>query len=280
MTDEPNLTEDQKRVLDALMTAKEAGAPGLSADELAERLEMAEDDVCRHLQALAGFGFAGPKVLGRPAFDPEQPNSPMPPCRRCGKPADGLDHLCTRCRAIWACDRLVYDLTNALEHFLEARWSPLEHDRPHPAHYLTKPDFDGDPEYHLQQITAAHSQLAAAACQLVKLAMPPDLSAKAETPYEPFWREIDEPIEPFDGIHAAIEWGYAEVSSTQPIRCNRFHMGHLKGLVERREVLIPGETPQPHEVAQQGDPGGRPWMQLTPDGVQDLLEYDSDAEGG
>jgi hypothetical protein len=204
--------------------------------------------------------------------------SPMPPCRGCGKPADGLDHLCTRCRAIRACDQLVNDLTNALECFLDNRWSPHEYDRPRPAYYHTMPNFDGDPVQHLQQITAAHTQLAAATSRLVKLAMPPDLRAKAATPYKPFWWTSDESPEEFDGIHAAIEWGYAKVSSTQPIECNRLRMGYLKDMVERREVLIPGETPQSHEVAQPGEPGSRPWMRLTPDGAQALIEYDSDAE--
>ena len=37
--------------------------------------------------------------------------SPMPPCRRCRKSADGLDHLSTRWRAIVARDQLCDNLT-------------------------------------------------------------------------------------------------------------------------------------------------------------------------
>jgi hypothetical protein len=80
-----------------------------SDEELSEQLEMDKDGVRRHLQALADLGFVSRDALDCPASDPQQPESPMPPCRRCGKPADGLDHLCTRCRAIWACDQLVKD---------------------------------------------------------------------------------------------------------------------------------------------------------------------------
>lgn len=201
----------------------------------------------------------------------------MPQCRRCGKSADGLDHLCTRCRAIWSCDQLVNDLTNALECLLDNR-APHEYERPRPAFYHAKPNFDGDEKRYLQQISAARIQLAAAASRLVKLAMPPDLRAKAETPYKPFWWGPDDYPDEFDGIHAAIEWGYAKVSSTDPIDCNRLALGHLKDMVERREVLIPCEEPQPHELAQPGEPGARPWMGLTAKGVQDLAQYDNDED--
>jgi len=54
--------------------------------------------------------------------------------------------------------------------------------------------------------------------------------------------------------------------------------GHLKDMVERREVLIPGEHPQPHEVADPNDPDARPWMGLTAKGVQDLAHYDNDED--
>ena len=62
------------------------------------------------------------------------------------------------------------------------------------------------------------------------------------------------------------------------IECNRLALGHLKDMVERREVLIPGEEPQPHELAQPGEPGAKPWMGLTPEGAQALMEYDNDED--
>jgi hypothetical protein len=126
---------------------------------------------------------------------------------------------------------------------LDNRWSPHEYEQPRPSYYHAGPNFDGDQKRYVQQIAAAHTQLAAAASRLVKLAMPPDLRAKAETPYKPHWYGPDDYPEEFDGIHAAIEWGYAKVSSTQPIKCHRLALGHLKDMVERREVLIPGEEP-------------------------------------
>jgi hypothetical protein len=240
MTDEPNLTEDQERVMIALGKAMKEGAPGLLDKELAERLEMNEDEVRRHLQALADIGFVGRDVLGRPASDPEQPESPMPPCRRCGKPADGLDHLCTRCRAIWACDHLVDDLTNALENFLDARWSPHEYDQPRPAYYLTRPNFDGDPEYHMHQIAAAQTQLAAAASRLIKLAMPAGLRTKAEPSYSPYYRPDDDPEE-FGGFCAAIDWGFAGASDPEPIECRRVLRHYFVDMVQRGEAFLPGD---------------------------------------
>src|ERR1700758_4076203 len=97
------------------------------------------DELRDQLQALFDRG-----LLDRDFLDFSAPTeNPMPPCRRCGKPADGLDYLCTRCRAIWACDQLVNDLTNALECFLENRWAPHEYERPRPAYYHTGPNFDG-----------------------------------------------------------------------------------------------------------------------------------------
>jgi hypothetical protein len=121
MTDKPDITEDQKRVVIALGKAWEEGAPGLTDEALAEQLGMDKDELRDHLQALIDRGFVGREVLSRSAPDPERPESPMPPCRRCGKPADGLDHLCTRCRAIWACDHLVKDLTDEWHHRARTR---------------------------------------------------------------------------------------------------------------------------------------------------------------
>ena len=285
MTDEPDLTEIQERVMEALGNQMmEPGfdpsvSGGISDEELARQLGLTVEQVREAMRGLVELGFARSEPAPPPARDIEDPwPSPMPQCRRCGKPADGLDHLCTRCRAIRACDRLVNDLTSALECFLDNRWAPHEYEQPRPAYYHTRPNFDGDQKEHLQQIAAAHTQLAAAASRLVKLAMPPDLRAKAETPYRPFWWGPDDYPEEFDGIHAAIEWGYAKVSSTHPIECNRLALGHLKDMVEQREVLIPGEEPQPHEVAQPGEPSGKPWMGLTPEGAQALMEYDNDED--
>jgi hypothetical protein len=287
MTNEPEISEIQMRIMEMLMIqTREAefnpsASGGLSDERLAEQLGISVDKIQEAIEELVDRGLID--TCTEPAREPnrniENPwPSPMPPCRRCGKPDDGLDHLCTRCRAIWAWDQLVNDLTNALENFLDNRWAPHEYGRPRPAHYHTKPNFDGDHKQHLEQITTVHAQLASAASRLVKLAMPLELRAKAETAYKPFWWGADDSSDEFDGIHAAIEWGYAKVSSTQPIECNRLAVGHLKDMVERREVLIPGETPRSDELAQPGEPQGRPWTRLTPDGAQALIEFDSDAE--
>jgi hypothetical protein len=287
MTDEPDITELQTRILEALaVQIQEANfnpsvSAGISDEKLARQLGVSTEKLQEAMQDLIDRGFitreSQPERPAPRTIDDPWP-SPLPPCRRCGKASDGLDHLCTRCRAIWACDELVRDLTSALECFLDNRWAPHEFEQPRPAYYHTRPNFDGDQKEHLQQIAAAHTQLAAAASRLVKLAMPPELRAKAEAPYKPFWWGPDDYPDEFDGIHAAIEWGYAKVSSTHPIECNRLALGHLKDMVEQREVLIPGEEPQPHELAQPGEPSGKPWMGLTPEGAQALVEYDNDED--
>jgi hypothetical protein len=287
MTDEPDITEIQTRIMEALaVQSQEANfnpsvSAGISDDKLAWRLGISTEKLQEAMQDLIDRGFIKTEQQPeRPAprnIDDPWP-SPMPQCRRCGKASDGLDHLCTRCRAIWACDQLVNDLTNALECFLDNRWSPHEYEQPRPAYYHAKPNFDGDQKRYVQQIVAAHTQLATAASRLVKLAMPPELRAKAETAYKPYWYGPDDYPDKFDGIHTAIEWGYAKVSSTHPIECHRLALGHLKDMVERREVLIPGEHPQPHEVADPNDPDARPWMGLTAKGVQDLAKYDNDED--
>jgi len=214
----------------------------------------------------------------KPPSDPEQPNSPMPPAAAAGSRPTAW----TTC--VHGAGRSGHVTTWSTTS--PTRWRTFSTPAGHRMNTTSRgrptttpsPNFDGDPDYHHQQITAAQNQLAAAASQLVKLAMPPDLRVKAETPYKPFWWGPDESPREFDGIHAAIEWGYAKVSSPQPIECNRLAVGHLKDMVERREVLMPGETPQSHEVAWPGEPGGWPWMELTQAGAQALIEYDGDVE--
>jgi hypothetical protein len=147
VTDEPDITETQKRILDALMIqAQEANfdptvSAGISDEKLARQLGINVEEVQEAVHGLVDLGFIGTKTepAGEPARNVDDPwPSPMPQCRRCGKPSDGLDHLCTRCRAIWACDQLVNDLTNSLECFLENRWAPHEYEQQRPAYYHTK----------------------------------------------------------------------------------------------------------------------------------------------
>jgi AraC-like DNA-binding protein len=178
MTDEPDLTESQKRVLIAMAKAYEEGAPHLTDEDLAQQLGMSEDELQREIQGLVDLGFIGSAVMNPDTGDVR----PMPPCRRCGKSADGLDHLCTRCRAIVACDQLCDNLTNALENFLYARWAPHEYGHPRPTYYVNRPNFDGDPAPYMQQITTAHGQIAAAASRLVKLAIPRGCGRRQKPP--------------------------------------------------------------------------------------------------
>jgi hypothetical protein len=73
-------------------------------------------------------------------------------CRFCESQADGLDRLCTPCRAESACTGLSDDLTDALENFLDARWSPHQFGLPPPAYYLDAPAFGGDSFVHDAEI--------------------------------------------------------------------------------------------------------------------------------
>ena len=225
----PEPTEAQRRVLkamgDIVMEADPSNPTGVGIpdEQLAERLDMSVAEVRDHVQALVDLGFLGTR--------PQEVPRPEGPCRRCGKPADGLDQMCDPCRAIWACDRLCDSLTNALENFLDDRWAPHEYGKPRPAYYVDKPNFDGDPAPYMARIATAHMQIAAAASRLVKLAMGPGVRAKAEGPREPFYWDPEE----FDGTHAAIDWGFADTSSDDPIECKRIALSYLADMVRRHE---------------------------------------------
>jgi hypothetical protein len=52
---------------------------------------MSVAEVGEHMQALIDLGFLETR--------PQEVPRPEGPCRRCGKPADGLDQLCDPCRA-------------------------------------------------------------------------------------------------------------------------------------------------------------------------------------
>jgi hypothetical protein len=103
-------------------------------------------------------------------------------CRFCEGQADGLDRLCTPCRAESACTGLAEDLTDALEEFLDARWSPHEYGR-RPAYYLDAPAFGGDPLVYDAKIAAACQQIAAGAKQLIELALGRPVSAEIRPKY-------------------------------------------------------------------------------------------------
>jgi hypothetical protein len=284
--DYPDVSELQRRILDALvMQDQEANynsavPSGLSEQMLARQLGVSVEEILEAVQGLEEMGFIGgePAPIKPPAREIDDPwPSPMPPCQRCGEPADGLDYYCTRCRAIKACDNLCNSLSNALENFLDDRWSPHEFERTRPAYYHTKPAFDGDPEQYLKKIAAAQNQLAEVATRLIRLALPEDLHGRAEAPYKPFFYGPDD-FEGFDGIHAMVDWGYAKKSNAAPIECDRVLVGYMKDMVERRNYLLPGETLPPHEIAQPGEPRGEPVMRLTQGGVQKLIDYDTEGE--
>ena len=115
-----------------------------------------------------------------------------PWCRDCPyeDPADGLDGLCTPCRAEAACTGLTNDLTNALESFLDARWSPQD-SRGH--YYPKSPAFDGDPLAYQDEINAAYAEV------LIELAVGRRVRME-ETGVE-YYLPDD-----FDGFHACVEW--------------------------------------------------------------------------
>jgi hypothetical protein len=251
-------TEDQFRILKELAEAPDPSTGGLSEEQLAVRLDMSVAEVVDHVQALVDLGF-----LGTP---PQEVPSPEGPCRRCGKPADGLDQLCDPCRAIWACDRLCDRLTNALENFLDDRWAPHEYGKPRPAYYGQKPNFGDDETECMRQIATARLQIASAATRLVKLAMGPGVRAKAEAAYgEPYYWGPDDYPEEFDGIHAAIDWGFGDASTDEPIESKRVSLSYLADMVRRHEVLLPGDQ-IPDEPLPGDRLGDTYWSGLTEEG--------------
>ena len=102
--------------------------------------------------------------------DHHLPLVPMPPCYYCKKsPADDRDGMCTSCRAQRASIDLTQSLTDTLEIFLDARWSPHRFDRERPSYYLDAPAFDDDSVF--DGITAAYDQIVAGAQRLIELAI-------------------------------------------------------------------------------------------------------------
>lgn len=125
--------------------------------------------------------------------------APTPPCRHCKKRlADGLDQLCTPCRAESACTSLTETLTNALENFLDDRWDPHEFGCQLPAYYRDSPDFDGDPLTYETKIAAAYDQIVTGVQQLIELALGRQVQMDAEV------RRYH------DGFHAAVDWSPEE----------------------------------------------------------------------
>jgi len=71
MSDEPDLTKGQEQILRALGKAWEEAAPGyLTNEELAEQLEMDEDELRENVQALIDLGFVEGSVLDLSALPP------------------------------------------------------------------------------------------------------------------------------------------------------------------------------------------------------------------
>ena len=89
-------------------------------------------------------------------------------CRYCKKPADDQDGLCSvcRCRAEAACTELTEHVTDALETFLDARFSPHNG----PTYFPKSPAYDEDaPEQ--TEIAAACEQLTTGVKRLIELAL-------------------------------------------------------------------------------------------------------------
>ena len=152
----PEPTEAQRRVLkamgDIVMEADPSNPTGVGIpdEQLAERLDMSVAEVRDHVQALVDLGFLGTR--------PQEVPRPEGPCRRCGKPADGLDQMCDPCRAIWACDRLCDSLTNALENFLDDEWGAARIRQATAGLLVDKPNFDGDPAPYMARIATSRIQ--------------------------------------------------------------------------------------------------------------------------
>jgi hypothetical protein len=120
-------------------------------------------------------------------------------CLVCKKEGADPDRLHPQCRAILTGHRLCNDLTNALEYFLDFRWSPHEYGKPHPAYWLPKPNFEGDEAEYMAVIEEAYEEIAEAADRLIKLSMGPNAGVEAYRVWYP-----SDPDE-FDGIHACFD---------------------------------------------------------------------------
>jgi hypothetical protein len=113
--------------------------------------------------------------------------------------------MCTSCRAEWACIDLTQSLTDTLEIFLDARWSPHRFDRERPSYYLDAPAFDDDSVF--DGITAAYDQIVAGAQRLIELAIGRPVVMWAGVGYQ----DPDD----FMGIYAGIDWGLKDEEETQ-----------------------------------------------------------------
>jgi hypothetical protein len=115
-------------------------------------------------------------------------------CWCCFEPADDQDGFCSACRAEEACTDLTENVSNALENFLDARYSP--HDGP--VYYRESPVFDKDaPE--LIEIAAACEQVTAGVKRLMELALGRKVVMEAG-PWHDFYF-------PYDGWQAHLDWG-------------------------------------------------------------------------
>jgi hypothetical protein len=114
-------------------------------------------------------------------------------CRSCKELADDQDGFCAVCRAEAACAGLTEDVSNALEDFLDTRYSPHKGS----TYYRTSPTFDEDaPE--VTEIAAACDQVTAGVKRLIELA----LGRKVKM-YAGSWHDF---YCPYEGWHAYLDW--------------------------------------------------------------------------
>ena len=110
---------------------------------------------------------------------------------------DGLDKMCSPCRAEDACIILCETLTDALENFLDDRWFPHEAGK-RPAYYRHAPDFGSDPRTYEAEIAAAHHQIVAGVQQLIELAVGRPVVVRSLMQCRD------------DGFHADVSWSPEE----------------------------------------------------------------------
>ena len=105
--------------------------------------------------------------------------------------------MCDPCRAIWICDRLCDNLTDALENFLDDRWAPHRSGE-RPSYYLDAPTFDN---LTLCDIVAAYNQSVSGTQRLIELAVGRPVQMRHGIHYEDTRHY---------GIAALVEWDYPE----------------------------------------------------------------------
>ena len=126
-------------------------------------------------------------------------------CIQCHwRPADCEDGMCSICRSESAATLITEMLTDALENFLDNRWSPRRPSGPGPIYCFDTPTFD---DTTLDDIKAAYNQVVGGTPRLIELAV----GRPVEMQYGIRYQDTKH-----YGIRAQVEWDYLEEPAKEP----------------------------------------------------------------